>query len=218
MAQAHGGTTGRHPSHNKAIGLAVAAAVGGFLFGFDSSVINGAVDAIQGQFDLGAFRIELEPVVGHYLGENARTGNSFLNASLAAGNGWGADRLLQPGYAYTQICGTEMPLVCENKNVRPAVALIMIGTNDSGGVAPEVYTANLRRIVRHEEPERADRPELDAAQQILAQEAARREALFQESVAAEKTRGDALSKRFEEALRKAREEPITKPTRDFDLD
>lgn len=81
-----------------------------------------------------------------------------------------------------------------------------------------VIDANLRRIVRHEEPERADRPELDAAHQILAQEAARREAIFQESVAAEKNRGDALSKRFEEALRQARQEPITKPTRDFDLD
>jgi sugar porter (SP) family MFS transporter len=45
-------STGRHPSHNKAIGLAVAAAVGGFLFGFDSSVINGAVDAIEGEFSL----------------------------------------------------------------------------------------------------------------------------------------------------------------------
>jgi len=36
----------------KAVALAVAAAVGGFLFGFDSSVINGAVDAVQGQFEL----------------------------------------------------------------------------------------------------------------------------------------------------------------------
>ncbi|MBD7919766.1 sugar porter family MFS transporter [Cellulomonas sp. Sa3CUA2] len=36
----------------KAVVLAVAAAVGGFLFGFDSSVINGAVDAVQGQFAL----------------------------------------------------------------------------------------------------------------------------------------------------------------------
>jgi hypothetical protein len=81
-----------------------------------------------------------------------------------------------------------------------------------------VIDANLRRIVRHEEPVRGDRPELSEAQHILAQEAARREALFQESVAAEKTRGDALSKRFEEALRQARQEPITKPTRDFDLD
>lgn len=81
-----------------------------------------------------------------------------------------------------------------------------------------VIDTNLRRIVRHEEPVRGDRPELDEAQHILAQEAARREALFQESVNAEKTRGDALSKRFEEALRQARQEPITKPTRDFDLD
>ncbi|MBD5785302.1 sugar porter family MFS transporter [Cellulosimicrobium terreum] len=39
-------------AHRKAIGLAFAAAVGGFLFGFDSSVINGAVEAIEGQFDL----------------------------------------------------------------------------------------------------------------------------------------------------------------------
>src|SRR3954465_3553288 len=35
--------------------LAIAAAVGGFLFGFDSSVINGAVDAIGEQFGLTPF-------------------------------------------------------------------------------------------------------------------------------------------------------------------
>ncbi|QHT56783.1 sugar porter family MFS transporter [Cellulomonas sp. H30R-01] len=51
---AAGGSEVRHPHHNKAIALAVAAAVGGFLFGFDSSVINGAVDAIGEQFDLGS--------------------------------------------------------------------------------------------------------------------------------------------------------------------
>ena len=81
-----------------------------------------------------------------------------------------------------------------------------------------VVDANLRRVVRHEDPASGDRPELSDAQQILAEEAARREALFQQSFAAERTRGDALSKRFEEALRQAQEEPITKPTRDFDLD
>lgn len=36
----------------KVIGVTVAAAVGGFLFGFDSSVVNGAVDSIQGRFAL----------------------------------------------------------------------------------------------------------------------------------------------------------------------
>lgn len=81
-----------------------------------------------------------------------------------------------------------------------------------------VIDTNLRRIVRHAEPVRSDRPELSDAQRILDEAAARREAIFQESVAAERTRGDALSKRFEEALKQARKEPVTKPTRDFDLD
>ena len=81
-----------------------------------------------------------------------------------------------------------------------------------------VIDTNLRRIVRHDEPVRSDMPELRDAHRLLDQQAQRREDLFQQSVAAERTRGDALSKRFEEALRQANDEPITKPTRDFDLD
>lgn len=49
----HGEGTTSH--HGKAIGISIAAAVGGFLFGFDSSVINGAVDALGSHFGLGAF-------------------------------------------------------------------------------------------------------------------------------------------------------------------
>jgi hypothetical protein len=81
-----------------------------------------------------------------------------------------------------------------------------------------VVDLNLKRIVSHKEPDRGNKPELSEAERILAAEAARREALFEESVNAEKTRGDALSKRFEEALKQARKEPVTKPMRDFDLD
>ena len=81
-----------------------------------------------------------------------------------------------------------------------------------------VYDLNLRRVVRHELPERADKPELDQAQQILEDERARREALFEQSVSDERTRGDVLSKRFEEALREASKQPTTRPERDFDLD
>jgi hypothetical protein len=81
-----------------------------------------------------------------------------------------------------------------------------------------VIDLNLGRVVGHKEPERADKPELGEAHRILAEQAARREAVFQQSVESEKTRGDALSKRFEEALKQARQEPVTKPTRDFDLD
>jgi hypothetical protein len=81
-----------------------------------------------------------------------------------------------------------------------------------------VIDLNLGRVVGHKEPERADKPELSEAHRIIAEQAARREAIFQQSVDSEKTRGDALSKRFEEALKQARTEPITRPSRDFDLD
>ena len=81
-----------------------------------------------------------------------------------------------------------------------------------------IVDTNLGRVISHKEPDRGNKPELSDAQRILADEAARREAIFQQSVDSEKTRGDALAKRFEEALRQAREEPVTKPMRDFDLD
>jgi hypothetical protein len=81
-----------------------------------------------------------------------------------------------------------------------------------------VIDEGLRRVVRHVELERADKPKLDDAHQILADEKARRDALFDQAVQSEKTRGDALSRRFEEALKAAKQEPITKPERDFDLD
>ncbi len=81
-----------------------------------------------------------------------------------------------------------------------------------------VVDTNLDRVVSHREPERGDKPELDESARILAAEAARREALFEQSVEAEKGRGDALDRRFEEALQKAKQEPVTRPPRDFDLD
>jgi hypothetical protein len=84
--------------------------------------------------------------------------------------------------------------------------------------ATMVVDLNLGRIVSHHEPDRGQRPELDQAARIVAEQAARREALFEQSVEAERTRDDDLSRRFEEALKQARQEPVTKPTRDFDLD
>ena len=81
-----------------------------------------------------------------------------------------------------------------------------------------IVDTNLRRIVRHVEPERGDKPQLERAHDILRAEEQRRESLFEDSWLHESTKGDALSKRFEEALKQANQEPITKPTRDFDLD
>jgi hypothetical protein len=81
-----------------------------------------------------------------------------------------------------------------------------------------IIDAGLKRVVRHVEAERAGKPTLDEAHRILADEKARRDQLFEQSVESERTRGDALARRFEEALKQARQEPVSKPSRDFDLD
>jgi hypothetical protein len=81
-----------------------------------------------------------------------------------------------------------------------------------------VIDTNLGRVISHREPERADKPELDQAASILAAQAERREAMFKQSMEAEKGRDDALARRFEEALREAKQAPVTRPLRDFDLD
>jgi sugar porter (SP) family MFS transporter len=44
-----------HPEHlGRVVFIAAAAAMGGFLFGYDSSVINGAVEAIRDRYDIGS--------------------------------------------------------------------------------------------------------------------------------------------------------------------
>ncbi|WP_154793072.1 sugar porter family MFS transporter [Occultella kanbiaonis] len=53
-ASEHGDTPAVSRLNARIIGICIAAAVGGFLFGFDTAVINGAVDALAGEFDLGA--------------------------------------------------------------------------------------------------------------------------------------------------------------------
>ena len=37
----------------RVVGMATVAALGGFLFGFDSAVVNGTVDALKAKFDIG---------------------------------------------------------------------------------------------------------------------------------------------------------------------
>ena len=57
MSTAKEQTTAKIPQ--RVIWLALAGAVGGFLFGFDSSVVNGAVDAIKDEFALSRGRHRL---------------------------------------------------------------------------------------------------------------------------------------------------------------
>jgi hypothetical protein len=59
----------------------------------------------------------------------------------------------------------------------------------------------------------------ESAAKAMREQDTRRESLFQQSVEAEKNKADLLEKKFQEAVRKAKETPDTgKPFRDFDLD
>lgn len=100
----------------------------------------------NGNIELGAYGA-LGSVVSFYRGGSARNGNSFLTTPIAAGAGWATDQLLTPGYSFGEICGQETPIACELRVTKPAVALIMIGTNDSGSGDTDRFGANLRTIV-----------------------------------------------------------------------
>jgi len=60
--------------------------------------------------------------------------------------------------------------------------------------------------------------DLDDTARILREQKERVEAKFRESVEAERMKEDVLERKFRESLKKAKDQPIEKPLRDFDLD
>lgn len=75
--------------------------------------------------------------------------NSFTRASRAAGRGWIAVQLLSPMDSPDPECPPpdDTPLRCELRRIRPAIALVMIGTNDvHQGVALRSYRASLATV------------------------------------------------------------------------
>jgi ribulose kinase len=61
--------------------------------------------------------------------------------------------------------------------------------------------------------------DIEEAARAMKEQDVRRESVFRQSVEAQKHQADLLEKKFQEALKKAKESPDTgKPIRDFDLD
>jgi len=68
-----------------------------------------------------------------------------------------------------------------------------------------------RAVIAHQDIEEAAR--------AMKEQDSRRESIFRQSVEAQKNASDLLEKKFQEAVKKAKESPDTgKPIRDFDLD
>lgn len=91
----------------------------------------------------------LQPTVDFYLQTPARDHNSFANSSLAMREGWTSSDVLNPANSPVGICAWgETPLACEYRLSKPAVALIMIGTNDLFATDSAFYQSNLETIVQ----------------------------------------------------------------------
>jgi len=61
--------------------------------------------------------------------------------------------------------------------------------------------------------------DIEEAARAMKEQDSRRDSIFRQSVEAQKHSADLLEKKFQEAVRKAKESPDTgKPIRDFDLD
>ena len=77
----------------------------------------------------------------------------------------------------------------------------------------------LGKVIAHQPPPKTFKaPDFDHANELLEKEKARRESIFNQSAEDEKVKSRVLERKFEEALKKTKDEPITRPMRDIDLD
>ena len=101
-----------------------------------------------GVYDLDTYWY-LEGAINYFSSTIARDEDSFRQDSIAAKAGWNAYLLQNPEYANPALCNLgETPLECEYRHTRPAIALIMLGTNDAGFVNPYAFRVNMEWIVQ----------------------------------------------------------------------
>lgn len=73
-------------------------------------------------------------------------------------------------------------------------------------------------VLSHTAAAKTPEIDFDDTARILREQAERVEDKFRQSVEAEKMKEDVLARKFAEGLKKAKDQPIEKPVRDFDLD
>ena len=78
--------------------------------------------------------------------------------------------------------------------------------------------AELEVVLSHEAVKGTPSVDLDDTARLLREHQERVEDKFRMSVEAEKMKDDVLARKFAEGLKKAKDQPIEKPLRDFDLD
>lgn len=91
----------------------------------------------------------LQGAINHFNSELARDENSFKHNSVAMASGWNAGLMQDPDYADPFLCQAgETPLECEYRITKPAIALIMFGTNDVGFMDGFAFRVNMEWVVQ----------------------------------------------------------------------
>ena len=82
-----------------------------------------------------------------------------------------------------------------------------------------VVDVELAVVLSHEAPPKAA-PDVDLSNtaRLLREQEERREEKYKQSIEYEKKKSDVFDRLFEEGLKKAKDQPVEKPIRDFDLD
>lgn len=100
-----------------------------------------------GNYNLGDYP-GLGATIQFFSATTARNSNSFANDSLAAFGGWTAENAMNPRFANQELCAPdEAPVACEYRYTRPAVAMIMFGTNDVQYYSVGEYAYYMRQII-----------------------------------------------------------------------
>lgn len=82
-----------------------------------------------------------------------------------------------------------------------------------------IVDPSLPAVLDHKLPARPQvAAKMEDVPRIVKEEAHRRDEKYQQLVEAEKNKGKVLERKFQELLKKAKEEPLTKPLKDIDLD
>jgi hypothetical protein len=101
------------------------------------------------KYDLGDYK-SLQGVVDFYMKEapTKKAPNSFLEESIASFTGFNASSVVDAEWTPAGICEPgATPLSCEYDTVKPAIAIIMFGTNDLNTLTPAQFDFYLRLIV-----------------------------------------------------------------------
>jgi len=96
-------------------------------------------------YDLGEYGYLLPTI--QYYNINTGYGNAFSRRSFAAKAGWSSLSLFEAGHLAPQCNPGESSVACEFRLTRPAVAIIMIGTNDAPAHSASLYRENMEQVI-----------------------------------------------------------------------